>query len=67
MEASDITIKAEDVQAAVNSNPAIDWALKEQALLRRINELESACNCGKNDVDEKEKPVFGEEKKDAKR
>ena len=58
MNISDITIKAEDVQAAVTANPAVDWALKEQALLRKVNELDAnqcddKCACkDKEDVDE---------------
>ena len=70
MEASDITIKAEDVQAAVNANPAIDLALKEQALLRRITELESKCKnndckCDNNDDDVLEESLDTKGTKDA--
>ena len=70
MEASDITIKAEDVQAAVNANPAIDWALKEQALLRRITGLESKCKnndckCDNNDDDVLEESLDTKGTKDA--
>mgnify|MGYP003147442695 FL=1 len=35
----DITITAQDVERAVKANPAVDWALKEQALLRVIEDL----------------------------
>ena len=70
MEASDITIKAEDVQPAVNANPAIDWALKEQALLRRITALESKCKnhdckCDNNDDDVLEESLDTKGTKDA--
>tara|TARA_A100001201_G_scaffold447_2_gene1241 strand:- start:39 stop:206 length:168 start_codon:yes stop_codon:yes gene_type:complete len=36
---NEIKIKAEDVKSAISKNPSIDWALKEEALLRQIKEL----------------------------
>ena len=36
---NEIKIIGEDVQSAIQKNPAIDWALKEESLLRQIREL----------------------------
>ena len=36
---NEISIKTEDVQSAIQKNPAIVWALKEESLLRQIKEL----------------------------
>ena len=36
---NEISIKTEHVQSAIHKNPAIDWALKEESLLRQIREL----------------------------
>ena len=38
---NEISIKTEDVQSAIQKNPAIDWALKEESLLRQIRELKT--------------------------
>tara|TARA_R100001460_G_scaffold13083_3_gene29622 strand:+ start:14 stop:181 length:168 start_codon:yes stop_codon:yes gene_type:complete len=38
---NEISIQAEDVKNAIQKNPAIDWALKEESLLRQIKELKT--------------------------
>ena len=57
---TELSIKAEDVQNAIQSNPAVDWALKEQALLRQIKELQEELSKYKTET------TIQEEKKDAK-
>jgi len=48
MKSSDITINAEDVEKAARANPAVDWALKEQALLRTVGILQAEIQQLKN-------------------
>tara|TARA_B100000519_G_scaffold168402_1_gene153101 strand:- start:596 stop:760 length:165 start_codon:yes stop_codon:yes gene_type:complete len=36
---NEIKIIGEDVQSAIQKNPAFDWALKEESLQRQIREL----------------------------
>ena len=49
---NEIKIRAEDVQSAIQKNPAIDWALKEEALLREIQELKTKLSEYEKDEEE---------------
>ena len=49
---NEISIKTEDVQSAIQKNPAIDWALKEESLLRQIRELKTKLSEYEKDEEE---------------
>ena len=54
MNTPDITINAQDVEKAAKANPVVDWALREQALLRVIEDLKEEVEKLKNGSKPKE-------------